>query len=273
MKLRTSFALTTLGLASVLVLSNCKKETTAPNFREPNETARGIASFTGDRIDEIVKGLASEDYSFSFNQTYPSSGITRTSYGADSYLGYVDPQDLICPEPFRLKQRKVAIWKRPNFIIPTCPDMTIDIWKLEQIRELAVKADPRQFEGLQTVKFEGGGGFIASEKFTGQFRAMKLDRIDDVTSDLDGAKYLMLNAPGDYSGGVTRSFYGFADLNTNVFRPLRTNLKDLLKPTLKGCFDPIVLSALKERLQKIDPAVYRGLEVTKIAENVAVLGY
>ena len=274
MKLRTSFALTTLGLASVLVLSNCKKESAIPDIREANETARGITGFSADRIDEIMKGVATDDYSFSFNQTYPSAGISRTAYGAESYLGYVDPQDLICPEPFRFKQKKVAIWRRPNFIIPTCPDMTIDIWKLDQVRETIAKADPRQFEGLRAVKFEGGrGGFLATDKFTGQFRTMQLDKIDKVTKDLDGARYLMLNTPGDYSGGATRSFYGYADLNSIVFKPYRTNLKDILKPTLKGCFDPIVLSILKERLQRVDPAIYKGLEVTKLNETVGVLSY
>ena len=186
----------------------------------------------------------------------------------------MDPQDVICPEPFRLKQKKIAIWKRPNFIVPTCPDMTIDIWKLEQVRDLARKADPRRFETLAIVKsVDGKGGFLATEKFTGQFAAMKLDKIDEITKDLDGAKYLLLNAPGDYRGGITRSFYGYANLNDWVFRPLRTNLKDLLKPTLKGCFDPIVLSILKERLQKLDPVVYENLNVTTIAQNVGVLSY
>jgi hypothetical protein len=274
MKLRTSFALTTLGLASVLALSNCKKETPANTFHESNETARGITRFSGDRIDAIVNGLAAEDYSFSFDQTYESAGITRTAYGADSYLGYVDPQDVICPEPFRLKQKKIAIWKRPNFIIPTCPDMAIDIWKLEQVRDLARKADPRQFEALTAIKsLDGKGGFLATEKFTSQFKTMSLDKIDEITKDLDGEKYLLLNAPGDYRGGATRSFYGYANLNEWVFRPLRTNLKDILKPTLKGCFDPIILSIIKERLQKIDPVVYENLNVTNLDQNVGVLSY
>ena len=273
MKLKTSFVLTTLGLATVLVLTNCKKEKTIATPFESNETARGISRFPGDRIDEIVSGLAAQDYSFSFDQPYPSAGITRNAYGADSYLAYVDPQDLICPEPFRLKQKKVAIWKRPNFIVPTCPDMTIDIWKLEQIKDIAVKANAREFEGLKSIAFLDKGGVLATEKFTSQFRSMKLDKIDEVTGDLDGERYLMLNAPGDFSGGVTRSFYGYADLNKYVFGPLRTNLKDILKPTLKGCFDPIVLSELKARLQKIDPVVYKNLNVTTLDQNIGVLSY
>ena len=272
MKFRTSFALTTLGLASVLVLSNCKKESVGGSFREANQTARGLTPLSPDRIDEILNGLSEDNYSFSFDQTYPSAGISRTSYGTDNYVDYVDPQDLICPEPFRIRQKKIAIWKRPNFIVPTCPDMAIDIWKLEQIRDLARKADPRRFESLGIVKtMDGKGGFLATDKFTGQFTAMKLDRIDEITKDLDGEKYLLLNAPGDYSGGVTRSFYGYANLNDWVFRPLRTNLKDLLKPTLKGCFDPIILSIIKERLQKMDPVAYENLNVTAIDKSVGVL--
>jgi hypothetical protein len=275
MKFRTSFLLTTLGLTAVLGLSNCKKESPAPEaIQELNHTTPGIISRSGDRIDEIVNGLAQEDYSFSFDQPYSSVGITRTSYGADSYLAYADPQDVICPEPFRFKQKKVAIWKRPNFIIPTCPDMTIDIWKLEQVKNLATKANPRQFEGLKSIAFvDGKGGFLATEKFTEQFKTMKLDQIDEITKDLDGEKYLLLNTPGDFRGGFTRSFYGYANLNDYVFRPLRRNLKDILKPTLKGCFDPLVLSIIKERLQKIDPAVYENLNVTTLDQNVGVLSY
>jgi hypothetical protein len=80
----------------------------------------------------------------------------------------------------------------------------------------------------------------------------------------------MLNDPKNPGSGATRSFYGYADLNEIVFRPYKKSLKDILKPTLKGCFDPETLKALKSQLQKIDPAYYSNLAITFLPENKSI---
>ena len=269
-------------LASALLFTSCKKDQKAEILGAntdqsgvgPSSSQRSFYAATApDRIDAIVKDLSLESYSLSFAKPIPEAGITKTAYGADNYLQFADPQNLICPEPIRLKYKAIPIWRRPNIIWPTCPDMIIDIYKLRQLKELLLKADYRQFGGLKEVALNAGGGFLADKQFTAQFANMQFDKIDEITKDLSHDRFLMLNDPAKLGSGATRSFYGYADLNRIVFKPYRKNLKDLLKPTLKGCFDPIVLSTIKKRLQGLDPAYYSNLAVTPLAENnnIAVL--
>ena len=132
MKKTTSLALTALSVVAMLAFSNCKKEQTTFGTVSPTInrlTTESGFTFTDDRINAIVKDLALDSYSLSFEKAIPSGGITQTAYGADNYLAFADPQDLICPDPIRLRFKRIPIWKRPNFILPTCPDMTIDIVK------------------------------------------------------------------------------------------------------------------------------------------------
>jgi hypothetical protein len=278
MKKTTSLSLTALSVVALLAFSNCKKEQTVAGTYSPTSTRLTTASgftFTDDRIDAIVKDLSQDSYSLSFEKPNYGAGITRTAYGADNYLAYVDPQDLICPDPIRLKFKRIPIWKRPNFILPTCPDMIIDIIKWKEIREVLAKADPAQFGDLKNLDILGGGAFFATEKFTSQYKTMQLDKIDRLTGDLNQESFLMLNQPGDFTGGFTRNFYGNADLNEIVLRPKRIDLKELFRPILKGCFDPRILSIIRERLQTMDPVAFKGLQVTPVMDdkNIAVLGF
>jgi len=278
MKKTTSLSLTALSVVAMLAFSNCKKEQTAISSYSPTSTSLTTASgftFTDDRINAIVKDLSQNSYSLSFEKPYYDAGITQTAYGADNYLAYVDPQDLICPDPIRLKFRRIPIWKRPNFVLPTCPDMIIDVIKWKEIREVLAKADPAQFGELKKLDILGGGAFFATEKLTSQYKTMQLDKIDGLTKDLNQERFLMLNQPGDFTGGFTRNFYGNADLNEVVLRPKRIDLKDLFRPILKGCFDPQILAIIRERLQRMDPVAFQGLEVTPVMDDksIGLLGF
>lgn len=268
---RLSSLTVTAGLAISLLVTGCSKEDNFVNKAAENNSGSSSRSFatattTYDRIDAIVKDLSTSNYSLSFEKAIPEAGITRTAYGADNYLAFADPQNLKCPDPIIWRYRRIPIWRRPIIIWPTCPDMVIDIYKLRQIRDLLVKADYKQFSGLREIGLTNGGGFLATDRFTSQFPAMKLDRIDEITKGLDASRYLLLSSPGSYTTGFTRSFYGYADLNSIVFKPYGKSLKDF-KPTLKGCFDPIILSTIKQKLQSMDPATYKYLTVTPLAEN------
>jgi hypothetical protein len=267
----TLSALSALTIVAFVAFTNCKKETPPEAVgviqnRQETEIP-GVIAPTTDRIDEIVKGLAVNNYSLHFSAAIPEAGITKTAYGADSYYAFADPQDLICPEPIRIKFKKVPVWRIPTYIPSTCPDMIIDINKLDQVRDLLLKADPVQYNGLKEVKFVDGGGLVATSRFTGQYAKASLDKMDDLFSDLKPDSYVLMNGKSDLVGGFTRSFYGYADLNNLVFRPYRINLKDILKPRLKGCFDPIVLNTIRERLQKVDPVTFGSLNVTQLAQN------
>lgn len=272
MKRTTSLLTAAISMVAMLVFSNCKKEGPEGEYAQARSSiSPGFGTFeSSDRLDAIVGDLSQDSYSFSFDKPYPDAGITRTAYGADSYLAYADPQDLICPEPIRFRVKKMGIWKIPQFIQPTCPDMIIDIIKLGQIQELVAKADPAQFAGLKQIKLLSGGGLLATDKFNQQYAKMQLDQVDALTKDLNPEGYALFHAPGDFSGGFTRSSYGYADLNGRVFKPTGKSLKDILKPKLKGCFDPIILSTIRERLQKLDPAIYRSLTVTPLPENKSI---
>lgn len=265
------------AIFTAFIFTNCKKEE-PPITERVDETGvidddAEISGRSADRIDAIMKDLDKNSYSLSFNKAMPDFGITRTAYGADNYLVFADPQDLICPDPILKRFKRIPIWRRPTFIWPTCPDMIPDIYRLREIREVLIKADIKQFGSLKEIQVASGGGVLAGEQMFSQFRSLKLDKIDDLTKDLNPAQYIMFNEPGRSEGGFTRNFYGYADINEIVFKKYKRNLKDLLKPTLKGCYDPLVLSEIRKRLLKFDPAAHKFLVVTPLAENknIAVL--
>jgi len=270
MKFRITFALAATVVAAMLIFSNCKKGQDVIPVQGIASSESSSNLTTADRIDAIMKDLSTDSYSLSFDKPIRSAGITRTAYGADNYLVFADPQDLICPDPIKFRQKLVPIWKMPIFVQPTCPDMSIDISRLERVRELLAKAAPVKYGKLQEIKLSNGGGLLASEKFTNQYVNLKTDKIDAITKDLSSEKYLLFNPPGNVTGGFTRSFYGYADLNRILFEPYKINLKDILKPTLKGCFDPQILAIIKERLQRIDPVLYKDLNVTTLPQNQSI---
>lgn len=271
--MKTPFSLAVAGIVCASLFASCTKEKMNP-AESVNAQNTGNGTTGEDKIDAILSDLRTDSYSLSFTKTYIKSGITRTAYGTDNYLDFADPQDLICGDRIRFKYKQIPIWKRPNIIWPTCPDMVLDINKLTEIQQLIISADPKLYDGLQQVKFLNPcGGFLATADFTKQFPAMELDKIDDATSNLSIDKFLMLNNPSKLGGGATRSFYGQADLNEIVFKPYKKSLKDILKPTLKGCFDPQTLKTLKSQLQKVDPAYWSNLRITYLAEdrNIAIM--
>jgi hypothetical protein len=278
MKRKTSFILAFFSIAAGLFFTNCQKEQNASTSISPNSSLTSATYYTrfsrqSDRIDEIVKDLALDQYSLHFDRAIPSAGITRTAYGADNYLVFADPQDLICPDPIRIRQKYIPIWKIPNFIPPTCPDMIIDINKFEQIYKVVANADPAQFGSLKQIALINGGALMAGEKFTGQYANLRTDKFDELTSDLDPTRYIMFNAPGNFDGVFTRDAYGYADLAKYVFPRYKVNLKDLIKPTLKGCFDPLILEIIRKRLIDVNPETYKGLDVTLLGEDAGMLSF
>lgn len=266
MKTPLSLALSA-SIACTLLFTSCQKEnTTAPaNTQNSSDAVAG-----DDKIDAIMKDLSISSYSLSFDKPLPEAGITRTAYGVDNYLAFADPQDLKCGTSFRLKYRQIPIWRRPMIVQPTCPDMIIDPLKLTEIQNLLISADKTQFGSLKQIKFLTGGGFLATEAFTGQFPKMQLDKIDDALTGMSLTKYLLLNDPKKLDAYSTKSFYGYADLNKYVFAPYKRTLGDILPPTLKGCYDPIVLNSIKAKLQKIDASLYKGLTVTYLPESKSI---
>jgi hypothetical protein len=276
MKHRISLKLIATGVVAMLAFSNCKKSLTATDESSfANQAFAGTeAAQLTDRIDAIVKDLSKDRYSFSFEKPIQNGGITRTAYGADNYFTFADPQDLICPDPIRIRYKKVPIWRRPTWIWPTCPDMIIDLSKISRIQEVLAKADFAQFGSLKGIKTSNGGVLLASEKFTRNYSNIQLDRMDAITRDLDHARFVVLGSPDIAMGGaLSRTFYGYADLNSIVFRPYQTNLRDLIRPTLKGCFDPLILRTIRERLMQFNAQAYRGLEVKQFGQrnSIAVL--
>ena len=257
------------SLAFALLFASCTKDNLNPGDSVNADNASN--SVTGDRIYEIIKDLSTDSYSLHFGKTYPDYGITQATYGANSYLAFADPQDVICPDPIRLRYKQIPIWRRPDIVWPTCPDMTPDIYKLSQIQELLISADPLRFKTLKQVKFiNQEGGFLGTSAFFKQFPAMQYDKIDDATANLSLDKFLMLNDPRSLGTAATRSFYGYANLNDIVLKPYKKSLKDIFKPTLKGCFDPETLKILMSRLQSIDPAYYKSLTLTSLPENKSI---
>ena len=70
------------------------------------------------------------------------------------------------------------------------------------------------FGNLKQINLQGGNVLLADEKFTSTYANIKTDMIDDsVLSGLDVSKFILLQMPGDMSGGFTRDFYGNANLN------------------------------------------------------------
>ena len=276
MKQIISFPLAATAFAALLTFSSCSKSTdvaTNASTNTENATNRlAVATFAADdRIDAIVRDLSVDNYSFSFDKPNTGIGITRTGYGTDNYLVFADPQDLICPEPIRRRFPRVPVWKRPQFIVPTCPDMAIDVTKLKEIENLLTKIDINRFGNMQHFRASNGATFLATESTLKTYSTLQLDKFDGITNDLNPAKFLLMSAPDPRQGGVfNRNFYGYAELNDIVFKPYRKNLKDLIKPTIKGCFDPIILKTIKERLMQVNPALYRGLEVSSLPESRAV---
>jgi hypothetical protein len=219
-----------------------------------------------ERVDDIVKDLATESYSLNFDKQYPEFGITKTAYGTESYLVYAEPGDVICPDPIRirLKGGGIPIFKNPKIIWPTCPDF-VPINLGEKFKDILAKADAEKFTGLELVKLANNSSFLASKQFKSQFASLKPDAIDDsVLANMDADKFLILQDPGNLSSGFTRYFYGGAPkIDFSRFRPI-----------LIGCFDPRILLNIKERLVAINPAVYKSLNVSPAAgadSTIAVL--
>lgn len=265
--------LTAAVLLIVLGFTNCKKEQGAGNFNEAATRTDGTKLTTSmfareDRILEIVKDLSESSYSLNFDKAVPTAGITRTAYGADNYLVYADPQDLICPEPFRKFQKNMPVWRIPKVLPPTCPDMIYDPLLGKKLQEFLWNADVNQFGGLRGVQISNGGVLLADKSFTAMYANMKVDKIDQALDGLDGAKFLILNDPAAGNSVFTRGSYGYANLDEIIFRKYKLNLKDILKPKLIGCFDPEILKQIRERFDLISPEISRGLGINPI-ENAA----
>ncbi|MEO6000128.1 MAG: hypothetical protein ABIN89_25035 [Chitinophagaceae bacterium] len=280
MKRTFSIPLAVTVFSIVLGFTNCKKEqagriNNSATGNNGSNTFTSLSATMEDRIDAIVKDLAQSDYSLSFDKPIPTSGITKTSYGATSYVVYADPQDLICGDPiFKKYQKYMPIWKLPQFIVPTCPDMIPFPHEFEKINELLQKANPAQFKGLQGIKLAGGGILMANETFTRQYASLKADKIDEIIKGLNPEKFILFGDPAKSNGFFTRNAYGFANVNDIVLKPYKKTLKDLIpRPILIGCFDPEILAVIKEGFQKINPATYKGLGVNPIDEtrNIATL--
>lgn len=262
MKSRLLVLLTIVAVSATMIYSKCGGN----GGKKPKPADQT------DRLADILKDLDKESYSLSFEKSIDGAGIKQTSYGAESLLAYADPQDLICPEPFRLKIRRVPIWRLPTRPVPTCPTM-IPFERFNGINELLARADPAQFGAMKAIKVDGGGALLATQLFTAPYASLKLDKYDEAMSSLDGEKFLILNAGGGDTLGMPRDFYGYGDINSTVLKKYKLSLKDILKPQLKGCYDILVLERLKELLGRMNPAAFRDLKVTPMAQdkNIGIL--
>jgi hypothetical protein len=223
-----------------------------------------------DRLDDIVKDLSDNNYSLSFDKTYPDFGITKTSYGAESFIAYADPQDVICPEPWRARfpRSRVPIFRIPKIVQPTCPTMIpLDI--ADKVAGILSKADPTEFAGLKQIKLSNNKNvLLANEKFTSQYTALKADMIDDsVTNGLDDSKFLLLEDFGNLTPGFTRNFYGNANMDDII---KKIDFFHIVRPILIGCFDPQILTSLKDKLAAINPATYQSLQLTRLDQDSTV---
>lgn len=223
------------------------------------------------RLDDIVKDLSKESYSLSFENAMPEQGISQTQYGAESFLAFADPQDLICGDPIKSRYKAgIPVWSIPKIVRPTCPDMIPPGVATKLIDALKV-ADAAQFGNLKQINLQGGNVLLADEKFTSTYANIKPDMIDDsVLAGLDESKFIMLQMPGDMSGGFTRDFYGNANLNEIVFTKYKIDLPGILPPRLKGCFDPQVLTTIRDRLAMMNPDVYKGLQVSTLPQDQSI---
>lgn len=224
-------------------------------------------------LDSIVKDLATDNYSLSFDKTYPEFGISKTAYGSDNFLVYADPQDVICPEPSRLRfpKAKVPVYVIPKIVLPTCPTMIP--WDFsEKLADLIQKADPNVFAGLKPIKVDGGKALLANDKFTAQYASLKADKMDDsVLNNLNADKYLLLMAPDKQYAGFERGFYGNANINqlaaSGTAKQSGSRLKDFFRPVYIGCFDPEIMTVLKSKLELINPQVFKSLQINQVQEN------
>jgi hypothetical protein len=232
------------------------------------------------RLDTIIKDLAADSYSLSFDKTYPDYGITQTSYGAESMLAYAEPQDVICPEPWRKRfpGLKVPVYVIPKLVLPTCPTMIPPDIGIK-LSDLLAKADPAIFTGLKQIKVDGVNVLLANDKFTAQYANLKTDMMDDsVLNNLDANKYLLLMESGNMYAGFTRGFYGNANLNdlsgitksepaTAAKAKVPFPFKKFFRPIYIGCFDPEILTSLKDKLVLINPQVYKALQINELPEG------
>ncbi len=223
-----------------------------------------------DTLDAITKDLeGSDQLSLSFEKAMPEAGLSKTSYGRESYLTYADPQDLICGEPFRIRYKSgIPVWRIPKMIVPTCPTM-IPFEKINLFKGVLAALDKNQFGALKEVKLQNGAALLGSEAFYRPYSALRTDAFDDsALANIDGAKFLLLRSPNDMFTGATRDFYGTANL-TGMLGEKKINWKDIFVPTLKGCFDPEILKLIKDRLIRINPELYKGLDVRPLGQDAA----
>ncbi len=224
-----------------------------------------------DTLDSITKDLGNDDrLSLSFDKAMPEAGMSKTSYGVESFLTYADPQDLICGEPFRIKYKAgIPIWRIPKIIQPTCPTM-IPFEKADLFKNVLASLDKNQFGALKEVKLANGAALLGNDAYYRQYSAMKTDAFEDsALANLDGSKFLLLRSSEDMFKGANRDFYGTANL-TGLVTAKKINWKDILVPRLKGCFDPLILKQIKDQLVRINPDVYKNLAVRQIGQDSAI---
>ena len=227
------------------------------------------------RLDDIVKDLSADSYSLSFAKTNPDHGITKTSYGTESFIVYADPQDMICPEPWRIRFPKstVPIFRFPTMVRPiiTCPEF-VPLNFGDRVTKILTEADPQEFSGIKQIKLvDGKNVLLANEKFTSQYASLKADMIDDsILSGLDYNKFLLLQDPGNLSAGFTRYFYGNASMTT-----MSSSEKfdfGRFRPVLIGCLDPKILTLIREKFAAWKPELNKWqLTRSENDSTVAVL--
>jgi len=223
-----------------------------------------------DRVKDIVGDLDAERYSLHFDEPLPD-GIKQTSYGAESYLAFADPQDLICPDPIRIKFKKIPVFRFPKRVFPpTCPDMVWDPQIFQRLEEVLVSIKSEQLAGLHGVALDGGGKIFATDMSTKYYASLQTDILDDSLQALDGSKYIMLTDFSDPMPGISRDFYGYGDINQLVLMKYKLKLKDILKPKLKGCFDPQILEELRSKLIAFNPEVFKSLEVVPLEQDKSI---
>jgi len=228
-----------------------------------------------DRLDDIVKDISADSYSLSFAKTNPDHGITKTSYGTESFIVYADPQDIICPEPWRIRFPKstVPVFRFPTMVRPiiTCPEF-VPIKFGDRVKKILTEADPQEFSGIRQIKLvDGENVLLANEKFTSQYASLKADMIDDsILNGLDYNKFLLLQDPGNLSPGFTRYFYGNASMSATS----GTEKIDFgrFRPVLIGCLDSKTLTSIRDRFVAWKPE-FNKWQLTKSQNDstVAVL--
>ncbi len=280
MKRTFSFPLAAAGLLLAVGLTNCKKEQNAApqnDFATGLSTSRTYATLSAsneDRIDSIVRNLEANSYSLSFDAPIPSAGITRTAYGADSYLVYAT-----APGSSRLTYQgipyKFPVYRIPKLSNGSCPAYGSMVVIAKQINELLQKADPLKYGGLQNVELTNGGAVLMGRQQAADLFNVKTDRVEELLKGVDAKKYMLLNDPSAPSGLFIRNFYGSADLNETVLTPYSKSIKDIIKPRGIGCFNNEIMKVIKEKFEVANPSLSRGLTITPLAENrnISVLSF